>query len=140
MKKGITGTWLSCYSPGYHCALPSIGHNYEYPFQRIIPVKAQILHQSMWAFLPGWLPVDGEHIQLNGAFHTLCLILCFVVASAAEAESGVLFLNCEKDIRFWLNLKDLGDSQPKTSVHCDNATAVGIANKPLNGNILGPWK
>ncbi len=26
-------------------------------------------------FFPGWLPVDGEPIHLNGAFHTLCSIL-----------------------------------------------------------------
>jgi hypothetical protein len=32
---------------------------------------------------------------LNGAFFTLCAILGFVVASAAEAELGALFLNCK---------------------------------------------
>ncbi len=39
-------------------------------------------------FFLGWLPVDGQPIHLNGAFHMLCLILRFVVASTAEAESG----------------------------------------------------
>jgi hypothetical protein len=47
-------------------------------------------------FFIGWLPDDGQPICLNGAFHTLCLILCFVVASAAEAELGALFLNCQE--------------------------------------------
>ena len=37
-------------------------------------------------FFLGWLPVDGEPIRLNGAFHTLSSILQFVVASTAEAE------------------------------------------------------
>jgi hypothetical protein len=45
-------------------------------------------------FFLGWLPVDREPIQLNGAFHTLCSIRRFIVASAAEAELGALFLNC----------------------------------------------
>jgi len=36
-------------------------------------------------FFMGWPPKDGDPIHLNGAFFTLCAILCFVVASAAEA-------------------------------------------------------
>ena len=46
-------------------------------------------------FFVGALPKDGDPIKLNGAFHTLCSILRFVVASAAEAELGALFLNCQ---------------------------------------------
>jgi hypothetical protein len=42
-------------------------------------------------FFMGWSPKDGDPIKLNGAFFTLCTILCFVVASAAEAELGTLF-------------------------------------------------
>ncbi len=41
----------------------------------------------------GAIPIDGKPIKLNGAFHTLCAILRFVVASAAEAELEALFLN-----------------------------------------------
>jgi len=51
-------------------------------------------------FFLGWLPVDGERIHLNGAFHTLCSILQFVVASAAEAELRALFLNCQEGMIF----------------------------------------
>jgi hypothetical protein len=36
-------------------------------------------------FFIGWSPTDGDPIRLNGAFFTLCAILWFVVASAAEA-------------------------------------------------------
>jgi hypothetical protein len=42
-------------------------------------------------FFLEWLPVNGQPICLNRAFHALCLILCFVVASAAEAELGHYF-------------------------------------------------
>jgi hypothetical protein len=46
-------------------------------------------------FFMGWFPKNGDPFKLNGAFFTLCTILCFVVALAAEAEVGALFLNCK---------------------------------------------
>jgi len=51
-------------------------------------------------FFMGWSPKDKDPIKLNGAFFTLCTILRFVVASAAEAELGALFLNCKEGIIF----------------------------------------
>ena len=36
-------------------------------------------------FFMGTLPIDGTSIKLNGAFHTLCAILRFVVASAVRS-------------------------------------------------------
>jgi hypothetical protein len=45
-------------------------------------------------FFMGWKPDAKRPIKLNGAFFTLCAILQFVVASAAEAELDALFLNC----------------------------------------------
>ncbi len=82
-------------------------------------------------FFMGWSPTDGDPIQLNGAFFTLCAILWFVVASAAEAELGALFCNCKEGMIFRLTLKELGHPQPKTPIHCNNATAVGIANNTV---------
>jgi hypothetical protein len=55
----------------------------------------------------------------------------FVVASAAEAELGALFHNCQTGIIFRSILEDMGHPQPKTPVHCDNATAVSIANQTV---------
>ena len=40
-------------------------------------------------------PVDGQSIPLNRAVYVFRGILKFVVASAAEAELGALFLNCK---------------------------------------------
>ena len=77
-------------------------------------------------FFIGWSPKDGDPIKLNGAFFTLCTILRFVVASAAKAELDALFLNCKEGIIFRLTLEELGHPQPRTPVHCDNATSVGI--------------
>jgi hypothetical protein len=79
-------------------------------------------------FFMGSVPTDGEPIKLNGAFYTNSVILKFVVASAAEAELGALFHNCQDGIIFRQTLTDMGHPQPKTPVHCNNATAVGIGN------------
>jgi hypothetical protein len=59
-----------------------------------------------------------------------------MVASAAEAELGALFHNCQDGIIFLKTTTDLGHSQPKTPVHCDNATAVGIANNTVKRQQL----
>jgi hypothetical protein len=82
-------------------------------------------------FFMGWMPNLGEPIRLNGAFYSNITILRFVVASAAEAELGALFHNCQDGIIFRQTLADMGHLQPKTPVHCDNATAVGIANNTV---------
>ena len=51
-------------------------------------------------FFMGWSPKDGDLIKLNGAFFTLCTILRFVVALAAKAKLGALFLNCKEGMIF----------------------------------------
>jgi hypothetical protein len=79
-------------------------------------------------FFMGWMPKDNKPIQLKGAFHANSRIMRFVVASAAEAKLGALFHNCQTGITFQQTLNNLGHHQPKTPVHCNNATAVGIAN------------
>ena len=82
-------------------------------------------------FFMRWLPRDGDPIQLNGAFHVSTNVIRFVVASAAEAKLGALFHNCQTGIIFRSTLEDMGHAQPQTPVHCDNATAVGIANNTV---------
>lgn len=58
----------------------------------------------------------------------MCGILKIVVASAAEAELGALFMNCKMGKSVRLILEEMGHPQPPTPVHVDNSTAVGIAN------------
>jgi hypothetical protein len=79
-------------------------------------------------FFLGWLPKDNEPIRLNGAIFDLCTILKMVAASAAEAELGALFMNAKEGRILRLTLHELGHPQPPTPIHCDNATAAGIAN------------
>jgi hypothetical protein len=83
-------------------------------------------------FFMGWMPKDSEPIQLNGAFHVSTTIMIFVVASTAEAKLGALYHSCQTKIIFWLTLADkMGHLQPRTPVHCNNATDVGIANNTI---------
>jgi hypothetical protein len=82
-------------------------------------------------FFMGWMPCDGDPIRINGALHVSTNVIRFVVASAAEAELGALFHNCQTGIIFCSILIDMGHAQPKTPVHCGNETAVGIANNTV---------
>jgi hypothetical protein len=82
-------------------------------------------------FFMGSLPINTQPIKLNGAFFSLCKILKFVVALAAEVELGALFLACQEGMIFRLTLEEMGHPQPKTPIHCDNATTVGIANNSI---------
>jgi hypothetical protein len=58
------------------------------------------------------------------------------VASAAKAELGALFINCQEGLIFKSTLEDLGHPQPKILVHCNNATAVGITNNTIKQHRL----
>ncbi len=82
-------------------------------------------------FFMGWMPKNGEPIQLNGAFHVSTTIMWFVVASVAEAELGALYHNCQTRIIFQLTLAEMRHPQPQTPVHCNNTTAVGITNNTI---------
>ncbi len=93
--------------------------------------EAKARSRTCGHFFLGWMKRDGEPIRLNGAFHVSKTILRFVVASAAEAELGALYHNCQTGIIFRLTLSYMGHPQPQTPVHCDNATAVGIANNTI---------
>jgi len=79
-------------------------------------------------FFFGCIPTNNTPIQLNGPILTIANICKFVVASAAEAELGALFYNCQDGTILRLSLEELGHAQPPTPVHCDNSTAVSIAN------------
>jgi hypothetical protein len=84
----------------------------------------------------GSVPRDGKPIKLNGAFHTLSLFLRCVVASAAVADLGALFMNCKEGMIFKATLDDLGHPQPPIPVHCDNAAAVSIATNTIKRQRL----
>jgi hypothetical protein len=60
-----------------------------------------------------------------------------VVASAGEADLGKLYYNnCQTGIIFRLTLTKMGHPQPRTPVHCNNYTAVGITNNSVERQRL----
>ena len=62
----------------------------------------------------------------NGPVHSLAKIIKHVMASAAEAELGGLYMNCQEAIPARNTLIELGHKQPPTPVRTDNKTAHGI--------------
>jgi hypothetical protein len=113
-------------------AFPRVGYDLKYSFQCIVPIRGKKARsRACGHFFMGWMPKYGEPIQLNEAFHVSTTIIRFIVASAAEAELGPLYHNCQTGIIFRLTLAKMGHPQPQTPVHCDNSTAVGIANNTI---------
>ena len=55
----------------------------------------------------------------------------FVVTLAAEAKLSALFYSIQEGTILQLALEELGYPQPPTPVHCNNITAVGIANNTV---------
>ena len=71
---------------------------------------------------------NTEDATNNGAKLNIAQLIKAVMSSAAEAELGALFYNCQDGTILRLALEELGHVQPPTPVHCDNSTAVSIAN------------
>ena len=62
--------------------------------------KTKLRSWSCGHFFMGWMPKNDKPIQLNGAFYVNTTILCFGIASAAEAKLGALFNNCQDGALF----------------------------------------
>jgi hypothetical protein len=90
---------------GHYCASDMV-MNIHSEASYLLEVNAQ--SRTCGNFFMGWVPQDGEPIKFNGAFYVDSSILQFVVASAAKAELGTLFHNCQTSIIFWTILEDLG--------------------------------
>jgi hypothetical protein len=67
----------------------------------------------------------------NGAIKTNSTIMKSVLSSAAEAEAGGMFLNCQDALPIRVTLSEMGHPQPATHVRGDNSTAIGIANNTI---------
>ena len=64
--------------------------------------------------------------RLNGAVLVVCNIMKNVMASAAEAETGGLFENCQAACPIRVTLEEMGWPQPATPVRTDNLVSKGI--------------
>jgi hypothetical protein len=79
-------------------------------------------------FLSNNTATDPPATSSNGAVHVLCKTIRGVPASAAEAETGGLFLNGQEAIPIITALEEMGHQQPPTgtSLETDNSTAHDI--------------
>ncbi len=78
--------------------------------------EAKARSRACGHFFMGWMPKNGESIQLNGAFHVNMTIMRFVVASAVEAELGTLYHNFQTGIIFLTHIDRNGTpATPNTS-------------------------
>jgi len=64
----------------------------------------------------------------NGAIHNIAEIIKAVMSSAAEAETGALYINARKAVEEQNILEELGHKQPPTPIQTDNSMAEGIVN------------
>ena len=58
-------------------------------------------------------------------------VLDVIVASAAEAEYGSVFVNAQNAVWLRILLNAFGHPQPATPIKCDNKCAVGLSNDTL---------
>ena len=85
------------------------------------------------------LPPAPPQPAPNGPILTECKCLKHVVASTAEAETGVLFYNGQSIIPIRLALEALGHVQPPTSLKIDNFTAHDFVNRSLCQKRSKSW-
>ena len=78
-----------------------------------------------------FLAKDESYPCLNGAILTVDQIIKFVMASAAEAELGALFIAAQKILSLRQTLITMGWPHPPMSVQTHNTTSVGVVNKTL---------
>jgi hypothetical protein len=81
-------------------------------------------------FLMSGDPTDDK-VMHNGGVLTVSGILKHVMSSAAEAETGALFVTCKEGKMYRNTLQDIGHPQPPTPIATDNMTATGIANRTV---------
>jgi hypothetical protein len=79
----------------------------------------------------GWKNSD----RVNGALDILCQTIKNVVTSAAESETGGIFIGGKHAIPIRTALEELGHPQPATPFDTDNNTAQGILNSKMRQKL-----
>jgi hypothetical protein len=85
---------------------------------------------------------QGDNItqpERNGPLHIVCKTLKHVVASAAEAETGGLFINAQETLPLRYILQQLGHEQPPTPIKTDNSTALAFVNANIRQKRSKSW-
>ena len=86
-----------------------------------------------------YLGNEKKNNRLNGAILVECRYLKHVVASAAEAETGGLFHNCQNAIYIRRLLEVLNHKQIPTPVKTDNSTAASFVQEMIKQKRSKSW-
>jgi hypothetical protein len=71
------------------------------------------------------------NIHNDGAILEKVEIINHVMSSAAESETGALFINGKEAMPIRQTLRELNHPQPPTPLQTNNSTATGIVNKTV---------
>ena len=72
----------------------------------------------------------------NGAAINIYQIIKAVMYSAAEADLGALFINCQEAIPARQALEIMRHRQPPTPMHTNNTTALGVVTNNISSKLL----
>ena len=68
----------------------------------------------------------------NGVVLNITQLIKLVMTSAAETESGALFINIHEAVLEWMTLRDVGHSQPWTPMQTDDSMAQEWSTATFN--------
>eukprot|EP00957_Ditylum_brightwellii_P179267 13656472-Ditylum_brightwellii.AAC.1 len=66
---------------------------------------------------------DASNVPINRVVHNKCSTIRNAMGSAAEAEVGGLYINCQRGEEMRTALQEMGHPQPPTIVVTDNSMA-----------------
>jgi hypothetical protein len=78
-----------------------------------------------------FLSEDDPIPRHNGPILSIARVMKTVAASAAEAETGALFIVAQKMIPLCNMLNEMGWSQQRSPIQTDNSTASGYVNNTI---------
>jgi len=83
-----------------------------------------------------FLSDNEEHPPDNGAVLSVAQIIKAVMASAAEAEIGAMFVNAREAVPVRKTLEEMGHPQPPTPMQTDNSAAHAVVGKNVQPRRL----
>ena len=75
-----------------------------------------------------FMSTNDEYPPNNGGVHVITQIIKAVMASAAEAEIGAIFINAKEAVPLRKTLLEMGHPQPRTPIQTDNLAANAVVN------------
>ena len=95
---------------------------------------AQARSRSSGVHFISKVPPDPDNLEdfvpaTNFILIVVGKIMRNIMASAAEAKYGTIYVNVQSAVLIWTTLYEMGWKQGPTAIQVENSTAVGIATK-----------